>query len=93
MSAEWLEGWRVTRQGGKRRFVWSFGVCRLGGMLSLFWCASLLIRGESHPAAYLVFVAASLVSGLLVGHVRWRHNETTYRSLTAHGEGEARPPG
>jgi len=82
-----LEEWGVTRQKGKRHYVWCFGVCWWGGIQALGWTGALIIqgilRGNAHWAPFLFALIAGPAGGYLLGRINWNWYERKYLAWEA----------
>jgi hypothetical protein len=81
---QWLKEWEGTRKGGKRAFVWRFGVCWWDGMMSLCLCVMILVQdwrdGSWHLLPY-TGIPLTLIGGYFVGLMDWKRNEKRYAAM------------
>ncbi len=81
-----LRDWGVTRQRGRRWFVWVRCVLGVGGFLALISCATTAaVRRSTDPVEYLIFSVPWLVGWYVIGRLHWRGAEREYAAWVAGG--------
>lgn len=78
----WARRWEQKRRGGRTRFIWVSGVCKLGLPVGVFTGIVVAVNmDERHgfnPWVAAILVLSCPVAGYLQGLVRWNVTEVAY---------------
>jgi hypothetical protein len=72
--------WGRTRLRGRRRYVWSRGVLRWGGLMTLGLCLGGLVAHRFQLLAVLAAGIICAVGGYFIGVNKWNNNEVAYKA-------------
>lgn len=81
MTRRQLEKWAKTRQMGRSRYVWLFGVAGWGTTTGLLWAFFMAWMKEwSQLPMFLALAAITFfIGGYLFGRMTWTWSEATFQ--------------
>ncbi|WP_299947358.1 hypothetical protein [uncultured Microbulbifer sp.] len=76
-----FEKWKVTREKGKKRFLWVNGALQWGITTALLWSLVMQVTNPVEPIWFRPAIALALfpLGGLFWAHFVWQSSESKYK--------------